>query len=284
MFAKLLKYDFRSVARVWWIMAPVVLGSSAAGSVALRIALSLTSYDHMALVVLMGVLCFFGCIFTLAASALVTELLIYWRFYKHFYTDEGYLTFTLPVSRKKLLFVKTLNAIIWYLLEGLLIMTCVLFFVIISPPTFDGSLLNLDVWRDMGQMFALIWQTIGAWIFIYAILWILLCVVLELLGIFLVHFCITVGAVIAKKAKLLAAIGIYYGVTMILSFVGQIAVWFLTLILGGGLLNLMTTSSEFLIHSGIILFILLAICVMTTVATVLYCATLNLLERKLNLA
>ena len=37
----------------------------------------------------------------------------------------------------------------------------------------------------------------------------------------LVHFCITVGAVVAKKAKLLAAIGIYYLVNMGLSFVFQ---------------------------------------------------------------
>ena len=280
MLLKLLKYDFKSVARVWWIIALGVLGVSTAGAVALRVSLSVIGNEKMVLLVMMGFLCLIGAILTIAASTLVTELLIYWRFYKHLYTDEGYLTFTLPASRKTILFSKSLNAMIWLGLQAVLTTICIGIFVLISPPSFE------DLWmilRLFGTEFGYLWQGIGAWMFVYAATLLLLTFVSTLMGIFLVQFCITVGAVVAKKAKLLAAIGIYYGVTMVSSMVGQVASWFFTMTLAGGLFNLMGSQYPFLQHSGLVLFLLLAVVVVTTIACTLYCATLNLLERKLNL-
>ena len=51
----------------------------------------------------MAMLLVIACVMAIIASAVVTELLVFVRFYKNFFTDEGYLTFTLPVSRKDLL-------------------------------------------------------------------------------------------------------------------------------------------------------------------------------------
>ena len=49
----------------------------------------------------------------LCASILTMMVLIVVNFYKTLITDEGYLTFTLPVSPTKLLLSKVLNGIIW---------------------------------------------------------------------------------------------------------------------------------------------------------------------------
>ena len=49
MLGKLLKYDFKSVWRVWWIAAVSALGASVIGSFALRFFLSLIEVQDLAI-------------------------------------------------------------------------------------------------------------------------------------------------------------------------------------------------------------------------------------------
>lgn len=56
-------------------------------------------------------------LYSLAFVALIFVTLFYlvYRFYKNFFTDEGYLMLTLPTEPRKLVFSKFLNAVIWTL-------------------------------------------------------------------------------------------------------------------------------------------------------------------------
>ena len=64
-------------------------------------------------------------IICLAALSLCVTLCTVIRFYKNFFTDEGYLMFTLPVKTSDLILSKTLVAVIWRLISFLFIILSV---------------------------------------------------------------------------------------------------------------------------------------------------------------
>lgn len=72
------------------------------------------------------------------------------RFYKTMYTDEGYLTHTLPVSKHQILISKILNSGLWYVLVelGVVLSVFVLVFSMIGAVLPEGYSWA-DVWREL---------------------------------------------------------------------------------------------------------------------------------------
>ena len=133
------------------------------------------------------------------------------NFYISLMTDEGYLTFTLPVRSGTLLFSKYLNAAFWNILMGL---TAVFGSLVISLPNNLYSILKTI--SDVG--FKPFFNTLGAIInFKNGInplnLILLLCLagIVSMLAILaqqsFFFFTIFLGGVVAKKRKLLAGAG-----------------------------------------------------------------------------
>ena len=280
MFVKLLKYDMRSVWRIWWIMALSVLGMSVVGGVGLRIVLALIEADIFPFFIFLGFILVFACVMAIVASAVGTELLVFIRFYKNFFTDEGYLTFTLPVSRKNLLFSKTLNALIWTAAQAILMFICIFLVILIGVPVSVGY----DFFRELTYTFSALFAEVGLWSVIYAleILFLIICSIL--FSISLIHFCITMGAMLAKKAKVLAAIGIYYAANMIFSFGTQIITVIFTLMMSAGLGELLDRAAPAMERGIIAVMLLIACCMMAAISGVMYFITLGKLERNLNLS
>ena len=287
MFGKLLKYDFRSIGRVWWILAVSVLGVSVLGSVTFRLLTEYLkeygaekgAYGIFTVAILSAIISAIA----VGASVLVTLILVYLRFYKNLFTDEGYLTFTLPVSRRDLLLSKTVNAMIWMVLHALLLVLCALLFLLIAPPPEEvGDFWNLTAFESLGRGFADVWTQWGAWTFLYGIEALLLAVCSLFYSISLVHFCITVGSVIAKKMKLLAAIGIYYAVNMVTSFFSQMLPYAFSFLMEGFAdIFGVTTGAQY--FGAIALALLIACMMVASLAGVFYFTTRGMLERKLNL-
>ena len=215
MLGKLLKYDLKSVWRIWWIAAVSALGASVIGSFALRFLLSLpnasvaeTATREISFIFVMSIIFFMLSIVAIIASVIVMEILVYWRFYKHFFSDEGYLTFTLPVSRKKLLFSKTLNALIWTGAHTVLLTFCAVIFMLIAPPPGpEHGFFNPIVFQWVGNSITELFEIFeDGWLLVYFFVALLISLGLVLFSISLIHFCITLGAVIAKKHKLFGSI------------------------------------------------------------------------------
>lgn len=72
------------------------------------------------------------------------------RFYKTMYTDEGYLTHTLPVSKHQILVSKILNSGLWYVLVelGVVLSVCALVFSMVGAFLPEGYTWS-DVWEKM---------------------------------------------------------------------------------------------------------------------------------------
>ncbi len=286
MLGKVLKYDMKFIARFWWILAVSVGGMSLLASAALRFLITTAVFGDSepsfieALVSIAAVLFLFVSVIAVFGSLVVTEVMVFVRFYKNFFTDEGYLTFTLPISRKTLLLSKTLNALIWYLLHTLLIVVCICAFVMLAIP----YEILAPLLKELAYTVSAAWEALGAWLIVYAIEAIILFCLLCLFTLCLVQLCITIGAIIAKKQKVLAAVGIYYLTNMIISTVGSIA---FGILFGGsieGIISILADMSSTRLYISVSLILLIGIVAVATAVTTIYNMTLYRLERRLNLA
>lgn len=288
MLKKCLKYDFEAVLRTWWILAVSMLGASVIAGLGFRFFSQCMMADDlneglMMLSVFVAIGSYF-CLLAMIMGMTVSFILIFWRIYTHFYTDQGYLTFTLPVKRSTLYLSKVImGTVLEVATVGILILG-ILFMVLVVPPTEGGEFfLSLDWLSAIGEVLGQLVDVAGWWL----ILWIPTGVaILLLFALFqngLIYFCITVGAVVAKRHKLIAAIGIYYGVNVAVGLIGEIIFLFLTagitaiimaaLASGGVIMGLTITAILFIVALA-----------MAVLSAILHFMTVNKLERKLNLA
>lgn len=291
MFKKVLKYDMASIKRYWWMIAVTVLGMSVFGSLVFRMVEYIFTHEavleHTPLMVFVGmagIIFLFVCVLASFSSVLVTAILTYLRFYRNFFTDEGYLTFTLPVSRKTLYLSKTVNSVIWTLAHFLLLLAGVAIVMTIAPTPKHGELFNLSVWEELGEGLTELWGRFGAWTLVYALEFLLMAVCSVTLTVGLVQLCVTIGSIMAKKHKLLASIGIYYAVNMATSTVSQVLVWFVMMFASPGVYVLLSDATETVRYGSLALLFLLITLAIAAISMILHFVSLGLLERKLNLA
>ena len=291
MFKKVLKYDMASIKRYWWMIAVTVLGMSVFGSLVFRMVEYIFTHEAvleraplMVFIGMAGIIFLFVCVLASFSSVFVTAILTYLRFYRNFFTDEGYLTFTLPVSRKTLYLSKTVNSVIWRLAHFLLLLAGVAIVMTIAPSPKYGGLLNLTAWEALGEGLTELWGRFGAWTLVYALEFLLMAVCSVTLTVGLGQLCITVGSIMAKKHKLLASIGIYYAVNMATSTVSQVLVWFVMMFASPGVYVLLRGATETARYGSLALLFLLITLAIAAVSMILHFVSLGLLERKLNLA
>ena len=288
---KLLKYDMKAVFSLWWIGAVVSLVLGIMGGLFCKLYSYLESLEYIYAdgstywlfpemfsipASLAGALC-------ITLTFLLFFLSILWvnrNFYKKFFTDEGYLTFTLPVSKKTLLLSKTINAIIWFCLQGLV--------------TFISNLLgwlivdSSRVAKLFGALFSFIreaWDMFGIFEIIYALEFIVGLFLSVVFFISLIHFCIAFGAIFGKRTRLLLSLGLFFLISTTLFLVTQIALYASLILMASGawdFLFLHQTATP-LCFSAALLF-LAFVAIRGTLAATFYSATQHLLDRKLNLA
>lgn len=117
MLSKLLRHEFRATGRIMLPVYALLLvscgGCTLFGSLLGRYPEStVLSVVQTVFATLFGVTTF--------GMLLLTLVLMVYRFYKNLMTDEGYLMFTLPVSRSQLIWSKLLVALVWSVLSTVL--------------------------------------------------------------------------------------------------------------------------------------------------------------------
>lgn len=274
MFSKLLKYDSKAVFKYWWIGALSSVVIAILGGVCIQIVdVDYTQYE------LIPILAGIGIFFSVLGVALLpffTMILVIVRYYKHFFTDEGYLTFTLPVKKTALLDSKVVTTFIFSFTSAVLTLLNVLVMLAVGlPEGFFDPFLWKNIFRGIGE----IYSEFGIYGVPYTILAVLILAVSTVLQTLFIFVCITLAASIAKKHKVLAAIGIYYGASLVTSFVIQILAF-------GGVSTVFTLISELAVNPSklAVLFILLGVFgILTVLVSALYLFMLYLLDKRLNL-
>lgn len=216
MFAKLLKYDFRSTKKMGLIMLLFIAGSSVLGGASVISIVKLVQSEVISESVifkLMMIMLIMTCaisVITLISSFIVMFIYICVNFYKSLVTDEGYLTFTLPVKSKDILLSKIVNGIIWLAITVLaiivaLILVGLLVLLILNEnpiefikATFQEIYTLFEDIIDSGFVFNIFMMIVN--LILSGIVYLLLC-----------FAAIFTGSVIVKKNKALAAFGLVYG-------------------------------------------------------------------------
>ncbi len=287
MFAKLLKHEWRANRLLLAILTLSLAGVGVVATVALRllvnygdllfdsenISLSMTGLGLVSVVLV--------CAIGLAIYSVGVRIWLLIRFYKHKFTDEGYLTFTLPVKTWQIFWSSLLHMYIWMVISDIAVGIVLAAVLLIGTST--QGLVNQDAidflkllwdwlvgidWSDFAEIFGsdMLWT---------AILALLQALVSPFYTLIVPMACITIGAVIVKKFKLLTAIGLYLGVQAVSGILESMASMLPTMLLVTGgttdLTDMMNLSS----------LIQLLITVGLTVTG--YILSMRLMSKKLNL-
>jgi len=225
MLGKLLKHEWRGYRFPLLIML-IILFSTTLLTCGVILSINpkydevLTGYSVFALM-LSVFLYYFG----LIGCSVGTMLIIAIRFYKTCYTDQGYLTHTLPVSSKLLFNAKALSAMLVYLL--MLGMIAVTIFMIIGVgihhainvmpyPVFSASEIWESIKEEFVEAFGFSFEAFVVYMLFYALI-ASLSSVITTLG------CVSLGQLYAKH-RIVGAIIAYFAVQIVQSIAGYISI------------------------------------------------------------
>lgn len=151
-------------------------------------------------------------IFTL--MGVVYGMLIYMgvHFYKTMYSDEGYLTHTLPVTPRQLIISKVLNSSIWY---GFITFAMIISMVILFGAMMVSMSNTMELPSEMGEvwneLFEVMWTEAGMQVVHMIVALILVFVVTPFATMMSLFGSITIGQ-LASKYRALMGILAYFGV------------------------------------------------------------------------
>ncbi len=269
MFAKLLKHEWRATCGTLGWMTLAALGVGVYATIALRILSSsfqnggilnpAVSVSSLGLGLSLGL-----CILSLCIYVVAVEIILLVRFYRNKYTDEGYLTFTLPVKTEGIYWASFLNIAIWSVISGAVVALVAFLAVWLGT----GELANIKAYLDEFLSF-FVWDST------YLVLDGIQSLVEAAYSLVLALCCITLGAMLAKKHKILAAFGIYYLISMAQSIIDTIL---MEVLVYGALEYTMGTDSAMNLYVGIEIAVTLALGVAA------YFVTIHFMKKRLNLS
>lgn len=237
MLGKLIKYDLKSVSRLLIPLHLILIVVSFLG----RFIMITKAYKTLP-VVMVGFL-ISGYIIFLVVIAYTTTFLILHRFYKNLFSDEGYLTWTLPVTPGQHLFTKLISGSIWMIFDYT-IMFLSLGIVFLVPDVLKHS---GNIIQEMDQALKMSTATFFISTFIVGL-------VAIPTGIAFYYFCITLGQLFSKH-RVIASIIMYFAISTLVGIIMltiMIAVGLLPLITGANLTNptfAAPTPSDYMIRS-----------------------------------
>ena len=271
-----MKYEFRAVARIVLPMFIVSLCAAMIMSMGFildgRVFHFTEATENEVLPLLFGiaeVLIGLGLIFLMVAINIAVFVMIVYRFYVSFFTDEGYLTFTLPITMDCHLIIKLVSMFLWNLLT--LIVTVIYFLIILGGVAVGYTDELKAIMPEIRYVFQAIWESLQMAFGVSQIwLWILSAIIAYVFQSFLLYFSIALGCMIFKKNRLLGAIICVFAIDTVYSTITSF---------GSSLLMTFGMLSETAFAVASVIGIVFSVVGMV----VLYYAMKYILERKLNL-
>ena len=276
MFVKGMKYEFRAIARVVLPMFIVFLCISMLMSLGFmldgRVFHFTQSEENEVLAILFGLaegLIGIGLFLLMVAINVAAYVMIIYRFYVSFFTDEGYLTFTLPLTVDCHLMIKIVSMFLWSLLS--IAVTFVGLLILFGGASIGYPEMMKELVSDVQYGFVILWDALkmsfgGSMIW----LWIVSLIATVVFQGLLLYFSIALGCMIFRKNRLLGAILSVFCIDGIYSFISSFGSSFM---MAFGMLSQVSFAI-----SSVISIVLAVIGIIA-----LYCTTKYILERKLNL-
>lgn len=284
MLGKLIKYEWKGLIKPLSILYLVLLGITILTG--LLIVTINPDYDDvtMGLSVLFTILSVLIYYFGIIVCSLGTMLIIAIRFYKTCYTDEAYLTHTLPVSARQLLAAKTITSVLCYLLSMLIIgLTVVMLLIVLVThminlgeiPAAELSTGFSELLAELNQEFATEMGISISGYFIYLISISLVssvCSIISILG------CVSLGQLYTKH-RILGAIIAYF----VMTFVLQIAAYAGMIPMYAKIFAAEYTGETILIFDLLRPTLIITMAASVIIAIVMYFINIHMMTKRLNL-
>ena len=153
--------------------------------------------------------------FAIGCCCVGAVVLLISRFYKRCFTDEGYLTFTLPVNNHQILLSSLVNTVLGILLVILAAVVGVGVIFVLFLSAAPQTIIWADVWASWRDVWAQLMESFRKNAGEFVILG-----VSGIAGAFAslieLMLAVTIGALIAKKHKFIAMVAVYYGIQVVL--------------------------------------------------------------------
>jgi hypothetical protein len=212
------------------------------------------------------------------AYMLLNLIMIFRRFYTNLFTDQGYLTFTLPVSRTGVMASKFLMG---YIYVTACVIIVILGTVVMRIFNTAEGLVDVELLQRWSTGLQEFWTDVG-WVgLVYIAELLLMALAAEACVLLLYYSCITIGSVLVKKHKIMAAIGIYYGGNMAITIAFVIAI---VVFVDSSFVSRVGDIPEAWQFQFINAMFALIIAAIALVAWLLFFFNVRLLHKKLNLA
>lgn len=123
MLGKLIKHEWKAVAKTLFFIHLAIVAMTLVG----KILVSIKAVQKSEILTVSMVMVY---VLSVIAVGIGTHIYLAMRFYKNMYTDEGYLSFTLPVKSWEHIVSKGLIAIVWMVIDGVVIFASILILAI----------------------------------------------------------------------------------------------------------------------------------------------------------
>lgn len=213
MFGKLMKAEWRASRRAIGALCAVVLISGALlgllGNLLLREENG--NWQLPGFVNVLFSLLSVAAVLAVALSLAASVFYALWRYYRSRFTEEGYLTYTLPVNNHQLMLSSILASVLEILLVGLATVAAVAIAFGIFAAKLPWNEVDWgQVWSRFDELLSSLRPVVGD------VLLVLLNIVLMCLATLLtLMLAVTIGATAAKKHPVLLAIAVYYGLSLV---------------------------------------------------------------------
>lgn len=210
MLGKLLKYELKANILFYIIMTVVMAGITLAccGSIQLMV---MTDADNP-YIDLSCMSVFMLYVVVLVAATIFTTVIIFKRFYSNNFSQEGYLTFTLPVTAKQIYWSKFISALVWEGWTYVLIALSIVGIVLCLAFNYDISFV-----KDVMSFFGDIYDSSA----LIIVLYVLEFLVSLIYGIFVMYLSICIGQNF-NVHRVVGAIGAYFVVSWIVNTISSV--------------------------------------------------------------
>ncbi len=229
MLKKLIKHEWKSVSKVNYILLGVSVLICVLGWLSFKAPMweaafsSVADYDFSA-VDLLGILALITYFLALVVVSYAELIYLGVHFYRSMYTDQGYLTHTLPATPNQIFFSKVLVSSIWYVIFSLMMVLSVVILGASLITTMNAAMgENVLAYVDFSEVFSVLGDELGFHVGGFITVLILTVIISPFTSIIIMFGSFTMGQ-LAKNSKgvmgFLWYIGINFGIAIIL-YIGE---------------------------------------------------------------
>ena len=221
MFAKLLKYEWRATRGFLGLLSLICLSAALVGGLSMRYLVWVSELDTQEdVAIVLSVLTMIFAFIAIVICCVAMELYAVWRFYKSRFTDEGYLTFTLPVTTHQILLSGFVNCLLGVLSSLVALGISYLVLLLLGFSALDNFFPSL--WEVLPLAMENLWRLFSGETGTFLGLFLLEIVTGTFSGVLTMMLSVTIGCILAKRHKVVVSVAVYFGISMAISMITSV--------------------------------------------------------------